>query len=129
MKKTILVAAGFACLAAGCSTGDDEAEDLKIEAEKSYGLTSSSEILVTSEQGDRLAMKSNIEFVDGQAAGTVVHVHPDIRKQIIVGIGSSFTESSAFVLAHLDVHQEANDRRHRVVVHRVIGVCTGAPGC
>lgn len=103
MKKTILVAAGFACLAAGCSTGDDEAEDLKIEAENSYGLTSSSEILVTSEQGDRLAVKSNVEFLDGQAVGTIVHVHPDIRKQTIVGIGSSFTESSAFVLAHLDV--------------------------
>jgi glucosylceramidase len=30
---------------------------------------------------------------------------PDIRKQTIVGIGSSFTESSAFVLAHLDAEE------------------------
>ena len=76
---------------------------MQLETENNYGLISSSEILVTSEQGDRLAEKSNIEFVDGQAAGTIVHVHPDVRKQIITGIGSSFTESSAFVLAHLDV--------------------------
>ena len=102
MKKTILIAVSSVCLAAGCSESSDEAGDLHLEADKSYGLTSSSEILVTSEQGDRLAVKSNIQFFDGQAAGTVVHVKPDIRKQTIVGIGSSFTESSAFVLAHLD---------------------------
>jgi glucosylceramidase len=35
-------------------------------------------------------------------SGTVITVHPDKRRQTIVGIGTSFTEASAFVLAHLD---------------------------
>lgn len=59
-------------------------------------------IIVTSEHGDKLAEKANVEFVQGTAAGTVVKIVPEVVKQSIDGIGSSFTESSAFVLAHLD---------------------------
>ena len=58
---------------------------------------------VTSEAGDKMAEQKNISFVQGQAAeGNIIRIHPSITKQEIDGIGSSFTEASAFVLAHLD---------------------------
>ncbi|MCP3867948.1 MAG: glycoside hydrolase family 30 protein [Gammaproteobacteria bacterium] len=60
------------------------------------------EILVTSEAGDKIAVQPNLAFKDGRAVGTVVEVFPQQLKQTIDGIGSSFTESSAYVLAHLD---------------------------
>lgn len=59
-------------------------------------------ILLTSESGDKIAEKENVEFIMGQASGNVITVYPENLKQTIDGIGSSFTESSAFVLAHLD---------------------------
>ncbi|MGB5721365.1 MAG: hypothetical protein WBM34_11790, partial [Woeseiaceae bacterium] len=65
-------------------------------------LTMTTEILVTSEAGDKLATKENVSFQVGDPRGTTVSVDPGLVKQTIVGIGSSFTESSAFVLAHLD---------------------------
>jgi glucosylceramidase len=72
-------------------------------SESNFGLTSSSEVLLTSEAGDRLARKNNITFKPGVAdAENVIRVRPDIVKQTLTGIGTSFTESSAFVLAHLD---------------------------
>lgn len=61
-----------------------------------------SEILVTSEGGHRLAALENVSFHDGAATGTTVTIFPDSLRQTIDGIGSSFTESAAFVLAHLD---------------------------
>ena len=65
-------------------------------------LTMTTEILVTSEAGDKIATMENVSFQEGDPSGTTVSVDPGIVKQTIVGIGSSFTESSAFVLAHLD---------------------------
>lgn len=59
-------------------------------------------ILLTSEAGDKIAEKENIEFKNGTAKGIVIEIFPDSVKQTIDGIGSSFTESSAFVLAHLE---------------------------
>ena len=70
-----------------------------------YRLSETAEILVTSEAGDKIALKKNQRFSEGSSDGTVVVIRPDIVKQTITGIGSSFTESSAFVLAHLDVEQ------------------------
>ena len=67
-----------------------------------YRLISSQEILVTSERGDRLANKDNVRFTEGMARGNVIHVQPELVKQTLYGIGTSFTEASAFVLAHLD---------------------------
>lgn len=67
-----------------------------------YGFDSSTEIILTSASGDKLAMQENVRFTEGQAEGTVVRIYPDQIKQTIDGIGTSFTESSAFVLAHLD---------------------------
>ena len=66
-----------------------------------FNLTSTAEILLTSEQGDRLASKENVDFTFGHAEGIVINVKPEVVKQTLHGIGSSFTESSAFVLAHL----------------------------
>ncbi len=60
------------------------------------------EVLVTSEAGDRLASKDTVPFRTGDARGTTITIYPDDLRQTIDGIGSSFTESSAFVLAHLD---------------------------
>lgn len=60
------------------------------------------EILVTSEAGDRLAQKENVQFQVGKATGTTIQIFPNRVKQTIDGIGVSFTESSAYVLAHLE---------------------------
>lgn len=70
-----------------------------------YGLAQTSAILLTSEAGDKLALQANVPFRDGLPGATRIVIRPDIRKQTIVGIGSSFTESSAFVLAHLEKAQ------------------------
>lgn len=77
---------------------------------RNYSLASTSEILVTSEQGDRLSCKENVAFSYGQADANVIYVYPEIVKQTLHGIGTSFTESSAFVLAHLDI-----DAREKVM--------------
>ncbi len=71
-----------------------------------YGLTSSAEVLLTSEAGDRLARTNNVSFKTGRAdAENVIFVHPQLIRQTLCGIGTSFTESSAFVLAHLEPAQ------------------------
>lgn len=59
------------------------------------------ENIITSAAGDKLAQQDNISFTTGTASGNVLRIYPDNRKQTIDGIGTSFTESSAFVLAHL----------------------------
>lgn len=79
-----------------CITQKQEAMD------KNYNLNSTSEVLLTSEEGDKIAVKENVSFKDGKPRGTIISVNPEIVKQTIDGIGTSFTESSAFVLAHLD---------------------------
>jgi glucosylceramidase len=69
------------------------------------GPIETTQILVTSEGGACMDRMENVEFVDGTATGTVIAVWPDSTKQIIHGIGTSFTESSAYVLAHLEKSQ------------------------
>jgi len=66
------------------------------------------EILSTSENGDKLSLKDNVEFMQGHATRNVIHVYPEHSRQTVHGIGGSFTESSAFVLAHLD--SDARDK-------------------
>ncbi len=61
-----------------------------------------SEILLTSEQGARLSPQANVEFRPGSAKGVVIEINPRAVKQELLGIGTSFTEASAFVLAHLE---------------------------
>ncbi|MBA6381514.1 glycosyl hydrolase [Colwellia sp. BRX10-6] len=72
-----------------------------------YQLLMTQEILLTSEAGDKIAPQQNLSFQQGTATGKVIVVRPDIKKQKIVGIGTSFTESSAFVLAHLPKDKRA----------------------
>jgi len=73
----------------------------------SYNLSSTIEVLVTSEAGDKVAPRENLTFQDGVAKGTRIVIRPEVLKQTISGIGSSFTESSAFVLAHLEADERA----------------------
>lgn len=77
--------------------------------------TTTREILLTSAAGARQAALPNVAFHDGLATGTVITVYPDSLRQTIHGIGTSFTESSAFVLAHLD------PARRREVMQRIYG--------
>jgi len=84
----------MAMLVSSCGMSTEEDDPVR--------LLSSTEVIVTSEGGDKLAVKENVAFVAGQADGTVIVVDPEATRQTITGIGSSFTESSAFVLAHLD---------------------------
>ena len=72
-------------------------------------ILSTKKIYLTSESGDKIAEKENVRFVEGKADGTIINIDPDIVKQTIDGIGSSFTESSAFVLAHLDPDKAKGD--------------------
>ncbi len=64
-------------------------------------------VILTSSAGAKQEQMPSLEFNIGKANGLVIEVYPDMKKQAIVGIGSSFTESSAFVLAHLS----ENDRK------------------
>ncbi len=75
----------------------------KVESDSAPTITS--EILVTSEKGQKLSPMANVTFQKGAASGTVISIYPDSTKQTIDGIGTSFTESSAFVLAHLEPEQ------------------------
>lgn len=77
------------------------------ETGAAYKLERTSEILTTSAAGAKLDTQPNVQFLPGEASGTVIQVYPDSLKQTIDGIGSSLTESSAFVLAHLDPEQRA----------------------
>jgi glucosylceramidase len=74
-----------------------------------------SEILLTSEAGAKLAVLENVTFRSGRATGNVITVAPGRVRQTIEGIGTSFTESSAFVLAHLDPVQRQD------VMRRIFG--------
>ena len=67
-----------------------------------YGLSSTSEVLLTSEAGDQVARKDNVAFEHETDRRVRVLIRPDVLKQTLSGIGTSFTEASAFVLAHLD---------------------------
>ena len=74
---------------------------------KAKKITSTSEIIITSEAGDKLAKQENVMFKTGEASGIVLQIFPENTKQTIDGIGTSFTESSAFVLAHLEKEKRA----------------------
>ncbi len=57
-----------------------------------------------------MALRPNRSFAWSEPTGNVITVNPSQRRQTLTGIGTSFTESSAFVLAHLD-----EDKRHQVM--------------
>ncbi len=74
------------------------------------GIVKTKAIFVTSEAGYKMAAKENVSFVKGNPEGVYIEVDPDSVKQTMDGIGTSFTESSAFVLAHLE-----KDKRRKVM--------------
>ena len=77
-------------------------------ADIDYRLTGSVRILQTSAAGDRLALKDNVDFMPGMAQSEFsIRVFPNEQRQQLLGIGSSFTEASAFVLAHLSPAKRA----------------------
>ncbi|MBE0674876.1 MAG: glycosyl hydrolase, partial [Bacteroidales bacterium] len=65
-------------------------------------MLTTKKIYITSESGSKIAEQENVRFKKGTAKGTVITADPSAVRQTIDGIGSSFTESSAFVLAHLE---------------------------
>jgi glucosylceramidase len=98
MKKLsqFLIFLSIVLLVISCNSQNQE------ETDNNYNLSSTSEVLLTSEKGDKVSQKENVTFQEGKPTGNIIQVKPDIIKQTIDGIGTSFTESSAFVLAHLD---------------------------
>ena len=73
-----------------------------------YRLTASTRVLQTSAAGERLAPQQNFTFRPGSSSCDYrVQVYPDEVRQQLLGIGTSFTESSAFVLAHLAPQKRA----------------------
>ncbi len=73
-------------------------------------------VWVTSEAGDEGTRKSDLRFGADAPDGLVrVRVDPQALRQRVWGIGSSFTESSAFVLAHL------SPERRKQIMRRAFG--------
>ena len=102
---------------AGCSPDNVKRTESKTKMPSKthavdYHLTTTQQILVTSEAGDKIATKANLSFQNGVATGRVITINPEIKKQTLVGIGTSFTESSAFVLAHLSKEQRQEVMRN-----------------
>lgn len=73
------------------------------------------EILVTSADGAKMETLANVDFCTGSPRGVTLHIEPDSLRQTMDGIGTSFTESSAFVLAHL------TKEKRREVMQRIFG--------
>ena len=89
-------------LMSSCALNNKGDTEMHAVTDINYKLANTSEVFVTSESGDKIARKDNVSFKQGHAQGNLIVIRPDIVKQTIDGIGTSFTESSAFVLAHLD---------------------------
>lgn len=100
--NSILIAAASLVLLSCQDQNKNDAADMDKVTDINYGISKTSEILLTAENGEKLSRQDNVTFKKGHAYGNLVVIRPDIVKQTIVGIGTSFTESSAFVLAHLD---------------------------
>ncbi|MEL0036802.1 MAG: hypothetical protein VW882_10450, partial [Gammaproteobacteria bacterium] len=61
------------------------------------------QVLITSEAGDKQAKHPNLTFTRAQPkSDNRLTIEPDTLRQKMQGIGTSFTQSSAFVLAHLE---------------------------
>ncbi|MCW8834191.1 MAG: glycosyl hydrolase, partial [Colwellia sp.] len=105
--KVISLTALFSMILISCGQQNQGLQVSKKPVNTNYNLSTTKEILLTSEAGDKIAPQQNLTFKQGIATGKVIEVRPDLVKQKIVGIGTSFTESSAFVLAHLDKDKRA----------------------
>ena len=91
--KFILV---VSLLMSSCALNNKGDTEMHAVTDINYKLANSSEVFVTSESGDKIARKENVSFKQGYGQGNLIVIRPDMVKQTIDGIGSSFTESSAF---------------------------------
>jgi len=73
------------------------------------------EIIVTAAGAPPLASQAPPLFADETVDGPLLTVDPNVLKQTVLGLGTSVTESSAFVLAHLE------PARRRGVIARLFG--------
>jgi glucosylceramidase len=106
-KKSFVAITGFGLLfgAAGMLMNTCKSDN------HHYSLLQTTKIYLTSEKGDKMAAQENAPFQKGLALGNVITIYPQTTKQKMDGIGSSITESSAFVLAHLDKKTRAGVMR------------------
>ena len=105
MKKTtcIISITALSVILISCrELNNNDVTDMYDVTDVDYNITATTEVLLTSESGEKLSRQDNISFKHGYSNGNLIVIRPDIVKQTIEGIGTSFTESSAFVLAHLD---------------------------
>lgn len=77
--------------------------------------TRTASIVVTAEGTAPRTTLENVEFASRETRGPSIRVFSDRARHTIDGIGTSFTESSAFVLAHLD------PAKRREVMERIFG--------
>ena len=117
MRTVVVLAALSAAISAGLAgcTKPSLDESARGDSSRHYDLSATAEIIVTSEAGDKLAPRPNAKFVDGRPAGLVIEIDPYETRQTLLGIGTSFTESSVFVLAHLE------DQERKNVMRRIFG--------
>ena len=106
-NKVILIGVISSITLAGCTFQEQGSQVANMKTDMSYNFSKTSQILLTSEAGAKVETQPNLTFQQGKAQGKVITVRPDIIKQNILGIGTSFTESSAFVLAHLSKEKRA----------------------
>lgn len=97
----ISVAISSAMMISCASQNHEQAQALQ-KSGKNFWLSSTAEILLTSEAGDKMALMKNQPFTNGSTGGNRIVIRPDMIKQTISGMGTSFTESTAYVMAHLD---------------------------
>lgn len=106
-NKAILIGVISSITLTGCMFQEQGSQVLNQTTEINYQVSKTSKILLTSEAGAKVSPQPNLTFQQGKAQGKTITVRPDMLKQNILGIGSSFTESSAFVLAHLSKEKRA----------------------
>jgi len=76
----------------------------------SMDTLSSCQVYLSSQSGAKCESLPNCLFegFESKGADQFIEVFPEQRRQKLIGIGGSFTESSAWVLAHLEVEQRAS---------------------
>lgn len=115
-KATALVAALLAAMALSACGGKPNNNPQNSKETPTVASNFASEhVLLTAESGAKLQEQEPLQFrraEPGADTGTapstsIIRIDPTQRKQTMTGVGTSFTESSAFVLAHLEADARA----------------------
>ena len=72
LQLCVVTASGLCVLLAACSAGEDKSMRDVAGGAVNNRLTMTTEILLTSEAGDKLATKENVPFRVGDPSGTTV---------------------------------------------------------